>query len=631
MVAFVQSPAPFDDFIIFIQKSNKISLSSISSNLKINGNGACLVFSGMAIINNQIIQSADELSELIRKDHINLDELILSHGFFTAVLEIEGFYYICTDRTGYGKIFVYETNDITMVSNRFHALVIAMRFLDLKRMPDYAVIASSLLTTDSAFENAISERTFLENISLVKLDHFLEIRDKKINFKKNLVMEEAFSGVKLSKRQYRAELLDGVEEVVNRISLLSESTLFSAKRIGLTGGRDSRVIYAAILRSGNINDYSMETYPPDSEDTKTDFDISLNLTSAFGGKYWAIDDRTRYGITAKIAVSAMISFQAGENRAIATNTTPSIGAANSSMKLIGAGGEYFRALYWTQHNYQAIYDALNPSNFYDKIFRSKVDLSSLPSEIANDAIENYRNTLISLPGDDPRIKPENFFAYYKNRCHFGHRNLTSFFGSIYWSPLDSIHLIRATRSLPFEEFSSSYGPAEILFSTAPALAYIDFNGEPLSDELLSRNPLYHAKSLLSKCFKDQVDLGIKHKEWQSAEESLKASAEIQYSKIKYENWNAIVEELKVLGLKYCDDLRQYSEKFDDIFSSKMLSNFASETSRSNGPWMLLAAKIIEVHDALIDDAKYGYGCENLKIFGEGYVENPFDLMQVIIL
>jgi len=631
MVAFVQSPPPFRDLLLFVPKTEQgrrlAAAAPIDHDLTAaddRGDHPCLFFSGMAMFNGDILDSAEAVGRRMLAGKITLSDLLTGHGFYTAVVRAGERVFLLNDRTGYAMLFVLETEDLIVVSNRFHGLVATMRALDIPREPDYAAIASALLTTDSAFENAISERTPIRGVRLVRLDDYLEITGGRLSVHRNAAIEAVFAGEPLSRRAFRTELADGVDEVLAHIRAISDSGRFTHKRIGLTGGRDSRVIYGAVLRAGLIDQYDMDTYAPASESTTIDHAISLRLTSVFGGRYWSSDIRPRFAIQGHTAVAALISFQAGENRAIAINSSPSLGEANYSLKLIGAGGEYFRALYWTQHGYDKLYDSADPAGFFDKIFCTKVATEAMPADVRDDAIANYRATLAGLPCDDPRMKPDNFFAYYKNRCHFGHRNLTSFLEGIWWSPLDSLHLIRAMRSLSFEEFAESAGPAELMFEMAPALAFVDFNGSFLPDHVLRRNPLYHLKDFLVDAF-GRTDVEARRAEWQQGRESLTAGYHAQLSAMKLWGWNALVQELRRHAVACLEEMRESDPVLRHLFQADGYATLAEDAAANNGRWMLLAAKVVEVHDACFDRTRYGFGMA-MREDGEGRCEDALSLL-----
>jgi hypothetical protein len=341
MVAFVQSPGPFRDLLICVPKSPNgerliegLPQGTIVATPNVVEKPRCLHFSGMAILAEKIVDSTHEVDRLLSTGLVSFGDLLVGHGSFSAVTQIGRSIYVNTDRTGYTTLFILQTENILAISNRFHGLVSLMRNLEIRRLPHYATIANIVGTTDGIFDNTFSRNTFVRQITLVDMDQYIEVTAGELSVHKTEAVARAFQGGPLSDSAYRSMLEDGVAEVLSNIKVISSSERFSNRRIGLTGGRDSRNIYAALLRAGVLDRYEMDTYAPTQESYSVDLATSVKLTSLFGGTYWKDDRRERFPISGLGALAAMISFQAGENYSIATNTWPSLGQANHCLKLI---------------------------------------------------------------------------------------------------------------------------------------------------------------------------------------------------------------------------------------------------------------------------------------------------------
>jgi len=512
LIPFIPSPAPFADFLI-IRDKRTAKQEPKTSNL------ICRFFSGSIFLQGELIKDSSRITSLINEGKLTLKEFESLAGSFAIILGLGDKNYVFTDRMGYCKVFYYEDENWLLVSNRIHALTQAMYQNRIPRKPNYAAIALSLYSDHTWFYKTNSHSTIIDRVFLIPIDQYLEIGSSQLKLKSREAVTSAFSNKKLSPSEYRSLLEEGCAEVVSNLKSVINNPEFNNNVIELTGGRDSRLVYSATVKAGLINKVRIETY---TNQPKHDADLRISniITSIFGGTYTGEEERQRWFVSPEAALAITLSMEAGISNIPAWSTFPSLGQAHNMALISGGSGECYRGVYYDLFELKKNFDPDKPEDYIGGIFKSLVKINSLPKEFREESFIHFKRSIESLPGDDVRWKVENHYAYFRSRGHFGNREIRHMITSQMFSPLDSLKLIRSSRSLDFDLFAKSVAEFDIVDALAPELNFIELDKDGhWASEIMQRSSILNNPPQ----FLNNIDISKKYKEWELGKAALKES------------------------------------------------------------------------------------------------------------
>jgi len=392
-------------------------------------------------------------------------------------------------------------------------------------------------------------------------------------------------------------LADGCDELSERVRLLAHCDKFTSLRTELTGGRDSRLVYGAIIAGDCLDAYQIHSAPATNETYRKDLEVSLKLTSAFGGSYWAEDTRKRFEMSGLAARDAAVSFQAGTYRHLGASTRPTLGRSNHSLRLSGGAGELYRATYWETFGFRQIWATGAEDQYLSRVRSSILAEKKVLPAIADEVGRVFEDSIRDCPGRDDRMRVENHYAFFRNRMHFGCRDLEMYLNEVMWCPLDSLSLMRAARGIDFTDYAEVQCQFDILNQLAPALNFAAYDGGYWSEKILQKSSLFHIKEQLGLLF-GNPDISEKRDEWQKTTESrVDKINKSSSSKRPDSSWRHYEEALK-------DGAREVITIIND--TDPLLRNMLSHADLNDFPadlaplWERDAAKLLEIFALCFD-------------------------------
>jgi hypothetical protein len=435
MAAYIPSGGHFSDFLLIRRVGRPVpAVAEVKPRVRF--------FSGVAYVEGRLIKSAEDLQEFLTGDEA-FGTLSDATGSFTAVIAVGGRTLLLNDLFGMDQLFCLQSDRVIMASNRLMAVVVAMRKLGIARRPNVPVIAASLASQHSFFQTAFGENTFVEGLNAVPCDSILDLSEKGVQLRRKRVFEKLNSLDRQISSSYRDYVREASRAVLDKVKLIAEDNSFTSRVLDVSGGKDSRVVFAAALASGTLQRFDLNTQKTRDP---LDFKVGLGLSQAYGGRLYAGDARPTFWKRSAFGVSVWRSMKCGLHHRMGVPNWTSLGKNTGSVRLSGASGEVYRD-FWVGLFRRELKTDLSGQDGLGDLFQALTKTSPVPKQYLAAAQDRFAESIANLPGENHFEKLSNHYLFYRNRCHFGIAPYNSFSRQLEWAPLQSPAALMASRSL----------------------------------------------------------------------------------------------------------------------------------------------------------------------------------------
>lgn len=465
---------------------NNIQNLIISSEEIIENKDRRLIFSGFCKYNNDILIGNKQASIID-----NSQDLIETVGNFTfAYLEKEKFI-IGKDYFGTTSIFYYNTPDCTIVSNEYHMLITIMKALGLKMELDEKVaIANLSFYKSQVFEQHLTKRMEVKGVYQLPIEKYIEISNGKFELKDTSMVELLKKDFDV--KDYEKLLKQAADEIMENIKLVYNSDKFKNVIVDVTGGTDSRIVFAGVT---NIDDKNNKTQIHTADDKRTkDITIAIPLNNLYGYKYDTIpetleykDFEDGYKVLRSLNLGAYyyIDYYRGRRE------------ADQTIRLMGGGGEAIARPYYTKYLlHDEIADIQNSKDFVREFFsRRPEDMLLGDKNGIENCVNVFSDEIEKTIGEGVLQKFENTYMILRSGTHLNHRgNQTQ--GFIEWFPVYSKTAF-FLKMKTYYIFKSTKLAFDLIQYLNPILANIPYEKkennmeyERIKDTLLKQEPRY---------------------------------------------------------------------------------------------------------------------------------------------
>jgi hypothetical protein len=369
-----------------------------------------------------------------------------------------------TDSFGMVPLFYFRSDDLAIVSNRFHIICLILAERGLLRLDRTAFDA--MFVTENAFcYQPPTFRTPAAGVRIAKQTDLFEFHPGGMRV---ISADSPDPPDILSPSEYRDLIAAGAAEVLANVEAAISASGASYVRAAITAGRDTRAILAAILASGKIKDVSFHTL-----ERGRDVEIGSGLVKRFGGSYAPRGSNNLIPGTFANAVALRRSRYLGLYHHVVFRSAKAAILDGKSLSFQGGCGELYRSFYqqgsWKSEYMQqlaqhgAIVEMLTRGMAWRKLLT--------PQRFAA-AVEAIADTFDKLaPGTIDHKLNEHYRAF-RNRVHFGLSYMGFLPNNVSWTPLISPSLLRAAQGLPFEERDSGRVSFDLTKFLHEELAYL---------------------------------------------------------------------------------------------------------------------------------------------------------------
>lgn len=457
----------------YIFSSNKLT---DNGSFKIAFSGFCK-YDGDILIGNKDIKNADDPKELTE-----------AIGNFSFLVQKGNDFIIGKDYFATSNIYYYSTPKLTAVSNEYHFLLLLLAEFNADlEIDDEIATANLCFCYWQLFEQHLSTKMEVKGVRQLPIENYICIEDGKFELKNTSVSEMLSKEFDI--KDYEMLLKQAAKEITDNIELVYNSKKFKNVLVDVTGGIDSRVVFAGVT---NIDDRQNKTRIFTYDDKRTnDIKIAIPLNNLYNYKYDDIRDRMELK-EAEDGQKILRSINMGTYYYI-TNFEGRR-SAKGTVKLIGGGGEATLRPYYTKFILDDEISLVSDSKaFASEFVRRRIGKCLLGESGIKACVDVLGDEIDSTIGDGVIQKFENIYMTLRSGIHFNHRaNQTK--GFIQWLPLYSktaFYLKMNTHNL----FKGSKMVFDLTQYLNPVVSIVPYEKQSTNDEynrikdtLLNREP-----------------------------------------------------------------------------------------------------------------------------------------------
>lgn len=384
-------------------------------------------FSGMTTVGEEFIFGAPDAST------VKPDKLRDQVGDFVLIESSSESIYIRSDYFGVGKIYYYIGEGITCAANRMQLLLEILAACGLALTPNRSKIRASLQATSQAFTQNFSTLMDIEGCHCLPPGAALRIQPSTTELVPtelaHVLAESTHQRVSRADRDALIE--DGCTEIVRNLRGALKHPSFDRVRIDVTGGLDSRMLFAALSHLTEFADRT-ELHTADFNTSPYDLPISLQLSRHTPFRY-DTGRRETYDLDADQSLLENISLNLGAYFGIRAEITRT--RLPGTLGVNGFYGEVSARPYFARLIYGTDSESLAPEDFPEARIRS-MDVKHRPTTTSADLVSHFRSQFERLPGDSAAARFDAFYLYHRNGLHCSDRWM-SHVRAPSWGPLQS--------------------------------------------------------------------------------------------------------------------------------------------------------------------------------------------------
>lgn len=444
-IPFYKLNQPYKDFGVIINKKNDKLTLALNENLEVIEVAKEIYIVGVnvddLVKNNNIVMSGychydDKL--VWGNDNINridTEHIRSKTGTFSCLTLGDSYIEICSDIFGLTKIFYYVNDDCIVATNRYILLLYLIQKLNIPIEINKEYLLYSLsLQNEMLTDQPISQEGMVKDVFFLRAGEYIKIDKNNRNFEIANRLEAILSE---QDDKYSALIEKAAVEIKNNVRCYLNSNRFSNFVADLTGGFDSRLVFAAITNMHNAEKHFKLLCGGSEREIK----CACNIASAFNyefDKVYPAFRRIRNGFNVPGAISAreyldlLVSCDIGT--CFDSSTTFPVLTLDGYCHITGCCGESCTRPYMSLRFFNI--DKKDDEKVIKEYYAAKADRATLSGDNLNIAIKFLKKNIHS-DLDFPH-NYERLLLQYRSRFHFDSSAKISF--SIpCLSPLQSIY------------------------------------------------------------------------------------------------------------------------------------------------------------------------------------------------
>lgn len=484
-------------------------------------------------------------------------EKILSNpltGSFASIHVLENEIVAKTDIFGLSFLYLYQHGDIWALSNRYEMILDWASSCALPLQLNTSPFIRGLTSIEQCFSQRHSRECDFSQIRFIALDESVIIKSNGVSISKNT----AFTDLLEAHDENYDQLIDAAaQEIKNNTRGIFNSGGCRNIICDLSGGFDSRLVFAAIVGSGNADKVAIRSNPVANS---LDLEIATTIADSFGLSYLSAQHHPQHFTNATTALGNAASYFLGEYYSYGTTAWSCEGKNTDTCRVSGGGGELYRAINLKSVNASS----KDPANFTKIAVR---ELANLELFSTSDHLDTLQIEVDKLPGD-ATSKTEFHYIFYRNRIHYGMRAWDTQHECVVYQPAISINLFKASRCLSAEERSIEKAMLDVTNRMLPVVTCFPYatKGNFNTDILNQSDPTLKNLNLKISAVSER---------WEESQNSLKASILENRRKINASEaleWREINNIIKSEALKHIEHL---AETIDDAKAQSIFNSVAN--------------------------------------------------------
>lgn len=482
----------FADFTVDVVGVSSVQRSSDAPALD-EGAMTCIALYGVMLTPRRVLTSMDGSAQ----PSLTFDEAVDANGEWLAVFQHRDHpddIVVLTDAFAFQTLFhatVDGEDGARLVLGSSAAGVAYRRNIAGQAMdPDWPVIVSLLSTYDPWSSTLSSDRTSDRAVGTMRPFEMMRIRGGRAT----IVPRADWS--RAQGKGYEELIAAGVKTAVAQLRTLVREP-FASRRINLSGGKDSRMMFALMNAAQVTDGFDVRSVNPRTWHSpagrpglEKDLLIADALRQHYGMSWWKETSTVIEPADPFETLEAWQAFHSSRNfrfRLLRDWTT----RPGTVAELRGASGETFReywSYYWKRHaRFPEVLGT--PESYRDDarvLFESIYPVSLFPADLVDAAFEHFLESLEGTGKDDILDAGDRHFSLYRNRAHFGTTMQFAQEGTLPFFPLNQTAFVLAGDLLDPAERRRGAVFFDIIDSISPELNDLPFDAKQWDDSVRAR-------------------------------------------------------------------------------------------------------------------------------------------------
>lgn len=240
----------------------------------IDSNDKKYIFSGTTMINNKYVDGYKELDDkLVSKIYGNI-------GTFSLIEINNDYIQISNDFFNFSPIFYYEDENISIVSNRYHLLLVLMNLIGIKGEIDVEKVILNISNDNFMMQQNISHKMDIKGCRQVYNSKDCIIKNGILYFCDNEYADILRRPYCINENQYNYLIKEGINDIITQLEVLVSDERFRNVIVDLSGGLDSRIVYSALTNMEHNKNVKIF-----AKDQGGDLPIALQINNIYGYEY----------------------------------------------------------------------------------------------------------------------------------------------------------------------------------------------------------------------------------------------------------------------------------------------------------------------------------------------------------
>lgn len=347
---------------------------------------------------------------------------------------------VATDYFGLCHIFYYRSSQLSLVSNDYGLIVRTLRRLGYAIKINSHRLAALTVGDSAFFHQPCGSHMDVEGVFDVPFDKYVKVVEGRVELFDKKAVTSALNNQGYGERS-EALWERAIAEILSNV----EAVLSGGARpvLDLTGGLDSRVCLAALLRRGSgLEEVFINTREvPGSED----LDIACGLVNLYEGQFDARSDFSYAPRTIDEALDSWLSHFSGLYYRLGLSAWAPVSAPSLPTRIAGGCGEVYRR-FWSKVYHRQMGGVTCADGLADMLIAAEPSSSRFSREHVEMARNYISESISSIEGRNVVDKFDRHYINYRNRCHFGLREYSFRSERPVWFPLMSPALLKISNS-----------------------------------------------------------------------------------------------------------------------------------------------------------------------------------------
>lgn len=399
-------------------------------------------------------------------------------GNYSYVSASDSLIEIGTDFLGFSRLFFYEEDGVFIVSNRYHLLLLFLKISGFSLSLDKNRIEALFLSNVTLFRQVMTHDLLVKNTYLLPSFYSIKIEDGNVIYQTKELHQLLDAPANFEDSRYEDIVRRAAKEIENNVSAVFRNPKFDRVIVDLSGGRDSRVGFAALT---NIDSEIAEKarirstlHEPD------DLHVAIQVNNIFDFPYHDEGDSVECIDPIK-GLNNKRSYYLGYHFLWYCPTSK-----YQNDKRIRITGESFESL--SVRYYSNVLRSPHQTKNVDSLVSEFTKLLSKQclldlNKYGDLFSEQLTNTLNSLPGQSAQEKFDSLFLLFRGSFHAGNLDRMHYEPAC-CMPLQSKNLLLAKRMWQSE---NDYNRViyDITYLLNPILLTLPYNSKKTNAEFLA--------------------------------------------------------------------------------------------------------------------------------------------------